>query len=197
MITQQKILSIIILIGLIVVAFILFGGKEENGIKVIEDYHIHADIVLMVNGEKIDFSLDRYQSDEEETLHPYLHFHDDNGDVWHVHLEELTLGRFLDSLNISLNEDCLSIDEEEYCKNEDKVLNFYINGRESNKFEKYIPEDLDKVLIYYGEDSRELIDSAIETVSDDSCIYSDKCPERGSPPDESSCSVSGGCAILE
>ena len=45
--------------------------------------------------------------------------------------------------------------------------------------------DEDKVLLYYGDHSRENIESWFEQISNDACIYSYTCPERGTPPPES------------
>jgi len=159
-------------------------------------YHVHANIKVIVNGKAIDFSQDKYQSKEGKERSEYIHFHDNVGDVIHIHKSGMTLGDLFTSIGMKLTSTCLTDDlKNEYCKKDASpgaFLSMWVNGRENTSFDTYMPNDLDRILISYdstGDTVRKgsgdaLISSYIKSVSDTACIYSEKCPERGKPPSE-------------
>jgi len=114
-----------------------------------ETVHMHFDIAVYVDGKKLDFSADKYQE-----KHPAVHFHDNNGEVAHIHQKGATLGVFIDSLGIKL----------------DSVPK--VNGKLMEEWRNYVPADLDRIVFGDGH------------VTDKACIYSETCPERGKPPTE-------------
>lgn len=132
-----------------------------------ESYHAHFDIRIVVDGKPIDLSQDQYQSKEGAELDPDIHLHDGNGKVVHIHKEGVTIGQFLDSIKLSSSG------------------NIYVNGKQVSNIRSYRPKDLDKILIVSGNMTQSQIQNQISLVSDDACIYSLKCPERGTPPPES------------
>jgi len=150
-----------------------------------EDYHIHANFkVVLDNGQAIDFTQAKYQSTEGKELNPYIHLHDGVGDVIHIHKKGITLGEFFSSLKIKLAPDCFTLDTgEKYCNSETQKLRMFINGKENNQFDSYVPNDLDRILIVYGSPTEDVA-SLVTNVADSACIYSLKCPERGTPPTE-------------
>lgn len=87
-----------------------------------------------------------------------IHFHDGKGDLVHIHKANVTLGDLFSSLGVSV-----------------AGSKMYVNGKENSTFMNYAPQDLDRILI---------TDGPIIPVGDDACIYSEKCPERGTPPTE-------------
>jgi hypothetical protein len=99
------------------------------------------------------------------------------------------MGDFFTSLGIEFNKDCFILDTgERYCSEGDKKLQFFVNGAENNQFDNYEFSDLDRLLITYGDTSSEVIQKQISSVTDQACLYSEKCPERGKPPTEN-CAV--------
>lgn len=90
---------------------------------------------------------------------PDIHIHNNKGDLLHIHKQGVTLGDFFTSIKMDLS----------------KNLKLYVNGKENPQGLLYVPQDLDKIL---------LTDGPIVPVSDDACIYSLTCPERGTPPPE-------------
>lgn len=150
-----------------------------------EKYHVHADFKVYINNNPIDFSQAKYQSKEDKELDPYLHLHDGNGNILHVHKKGLNLDRFFQSFKISLTNECLNLDTgEKYCTSGGKTLKMYVNGKINTQFASYEPQDLDRILLSYGNDSEEVIQKQVSSVTDDACKYSLKCPERGKPPTE-------------
>ncbi len=87
-----------------------------------------------------------------------IHFHDGKGNLVHIHKANATLGELFTSLGVSV-----------------AGAKMYVNGKETSEIMDYAPQDLDRILI---------TDGAIVPVADDACIYSEKCPERGTPPPE-------------
>lgn len=137
-------------------------------------YHAHFDIKVYINGTAVDLSQDKYQSKEGSELDDNIHLHDGNGKVVHVHKEDVPLSELFDSIKLSFPADT-----------EASNLKVYVNGALNAQALSYIPQDLEHILVSYGPTQDPNISSQISSVSDDACIYSLKCPERGTPPPES------------
>lgn len=122
-------------------------------------YHVHFDLKVYQNGVPVNFALDKYQESKDNQLDENIHFHDGNGKVVHVHKEGIALKVLFDSLKIVLPDNVIA----------------YVNGKKVENIISYVPQDLDQILIG---------GSQLSSVSKDACIYSLKCPERGTPPPE-------------
>lgn len=148
-------------------------------------YHIHANIKVMLDGKPLDFTLAKYQSVEGKELNPNIHFHDGKGDLLHIHKKGMTLGDLFTSFGMTLTSTCFTTDTKQlYCNAQNKTLRMYVNGIANAQFATYEPQDLDRILITYGNENDAAILSQVHDVVDDACIYSEKCPERGTPPTE-------------
>ncbi|MEK7505326.1 MAG: thioredoxin domain-containing protein [Patescibacteria group bacterium] len=147
--------------------------------------HSHADFAVYLDGKKIDFSLAKYQSEEGKEKNEWLHLHDGNGKVIHKHKKGVFIGEFFKSLGMGFTKECFTTDTgSKYCNGSGKTLKFFVNGKTNSEFGSYEPKDLDKLVISYGPKSENPL-FQLESVSDDACIYSEKCPERGPAPEES------------
>ncbi len=172
--------------------------------------HTHADFAIWINGEEIDFSgpefmsglsTDEHTHDEaDERHHEYLHLHDGVGHVLHSHKPGQAFGEFLSSLGIEIQQKdaihCLSLQGSEYCNNDpsrDTYWDFYVNGERYVSSDGQTPDllmardyvfnDGDKLLLIYGEEHED-VQSILENMTDDACLYSKTCPWRGDPPAE-------------
>lgn len=155
------------------------------------DVHEHADFKVYLNGVAYDFAQEKYMSSEEAPLSPFTHVHDGDGEVIHKHMSGVTLGTFFESLGMQFSADCFVLDTgEPYCNETAHMLRMFVNGEENEDFEHYEFHDLDRILITYGVAEGEELEAQLDSVTDRACIYSETCPERGAPPDESSCSAS-------
>ena len=129
-------------------------SKENNqlhllsGIGPLGSTHIHADVKVYINGQSIDFSQRKYQ-----LATSIIHFEDGVGDVVHVHATGMTIGHLFKSLNGNLNNNCLALENQNYCNENEKKLRFYANGKPNNELANYIILDLDKILVSYGSES--------------------------------------------
>lgn len=147
--------------------------------------HEHIDLKVYLSDEQLDLSQAKYQESADNPLEPSVHMHDGNGEVVHKHRDGATLGLFFSSLGMNLREDCLITDEgKRFCNDINNELRFFVNGQASDQFASYELNDLDRVLISYGPKSGDLTEQ-LNSVTDLSCIYSEKCPERGAAPTES------------
>jgi len=115
------------------------------------------------------------------------HLHDGNGELEHVHAEDLAFTSFLQSLDITLTADCLALpDQDALCSSEDNEVLLYVNDElYTESLTQYIPEDEDRILLYYGNSQDENLQTYVTEIPSDSCYYSGTCPERGVAPPES------------
>ncbi len=148
-------------------------------------YHTHFNLkVVLDTGQAIDFAQSKYQSNKGQELDPNIHFHDGVGDLVHIHKKGMTLADLFKSLKMTFTKDCLTLDtSQKFCNNDESTLRLIVNGKENSQFENLAPQDLDRILVIYG-DPAENVDALITSVADTACIYSEKCPERGTPPTE-------------
>jgi hypothetical protein len=160
---RASLFSFIIMIA----SLILLNAVEENSF---EQYHIHADFKVFLNGKPINFSKPEYMSSQNHELNKYVHLHDMNGDVIHFHSRDVGLKDFFESINMTLKDNCLIIKGKAYCN-----LKLYVN-RLFIWFEEdlstYTPKDLDRILITDGIGN---IEEQKAMVTSDACIYSNKC----------------------
>lgn len=178
---------ILILLG-VVIGTLFFMNRAHTPAPNPDPNHTHADFAVFLGGEKIDFSLAKYMSglstddtthdEEHEHLDPYLHLHDNNGDVIHRHKPELTLSDFFGSLpGISYNGTTFSKDGVQ------AVVRLFVNGKEHPEGAAYVFTDIDTVLITDTTDEADLTHQ-FSLMTDEACLYSRTCPWRGDPPTE-------------
>lgn len=148
-------------------------GAAEPSSSPAAAYHMHFDLKAYVNGTQVDFSQSKYQESKTNPLDANIHFHDGNGDVVHVHKNGIALSELFNSLKISFPGD-----------NSNSNLKVYVNGSLNSQGLSYIPLDIDQILVSYGPVNDTNITSQISSVTNNACIYSLKCPSRGTPPPE-------------
>ena len=165
---------------IIAVQFLIFENGMENsqGVPRAVSYHTHADFKAVLNGEEIDFNKPRY-----DEVYPYAHLHlsnPDGGKIIHFEgMPNITLGMFFESLGMQFNSTCFVLDDGKgHCNNLDKRIRFFVNGQENFHFDLYWPQDANRILITYGNYTDAEIEEHMNGVTNDSCIYSRKCPER-------------------
>ncbi len=152
-----------------------------------EEFHIHADLRIVIDGEVMNLARPEYMSTAESIRHDHVHLHDNDGEVVHIHAPHISLVTFLNSLGITLTDTCLTVDQNSHCTDESNTLKLIVNGEPYEVvFTSYVPKDLDQILLFFG--TKEDTDRAMQefqNVSDRACIFSGSCPERGLPPPES------------
>ena len=143
-----------------------------------KDFHEHANFAVYLNGERYNFSQEKYMTTEENEvgLRALVHMHDMDSGIVHIHKEGVTLGTFFESIGIKLDSTCFVFDDgTAYCNSPDKKLKIYVNGVQSYSYDKLGLHDLDKILVTFGNDSPQAIERQIDSVPINACIYSEKC----------------------
>ena len=152
-----------------------------------EEYHIHTDFLVVVEDEIIDLSGNEHMSTATQTLHKHVHLHDNDDNLLHVHHENISFVEFLASLNITLTDSCLTLPSKEVrCTDGTTQLMLYVNNEQfTGPLSSYTPKDLDRVLLYLGTNGNTAEAIFGPKITDEACIFSGSCPERGLPPPES------------
>lgn len=194
---SKYVISIIALVLVLSLSFLYINNFSSHS-QDHSDYHAHADFKLYVGSQFYNLSQEQFMSDSTESaLTPRVHLHDLNSNVIHYHSRQVSLGYFIESLGFNFNESCfVTVENNSYCLDDGYVIKTIVNGEEVTNGYEYVAEDLDRILIYVGLEENFSFD-LFDLVTNDSCLYSEKCPERGSAPpgSESSC-VGSSCEII-
>ena len=172
------------------------------GCELRQPIHEHADFAVFIRGQRLDFSDDRFISTADEELSENVHIHNPRHTVVHIHRESTTWDEFFRSLGFELNDPSLlgvtpettflkMPDGTTYSANATETFKFYVNGVKVDGIASYNIADLDRVLLSFGSESEEDVLAQFDEVTDESCIPSGRCVERGNPDDEP-CSVTSG-----
>ncbi len=149
-----------------------------------DSVHEHADFAVFIEGKQLDFSTPQFQSTESHELDPDIHLHDGVGTVVHKHKAIIPLSDFFASLGVKFDDRCLMVDGQEFCTDQNELA-MYVNGVKNDSLGLYVFHDLDTILVTAGKAQTEIeISKQLTTLTNDSCVYSEKCPERGKPPTE-------------
>jgi len=128
-------------------------------IGVLGSQHIHADWKIYINSEPLNFSAKSHMERMQNNLPVSSFIHVDSGapqpektgNILHMHAKGIPLWIFFNSIGIDFNKDCITLEnKEKFCNELDRKLKFYVNGKTNNEFENYVFNDLDKILISYG-----------------------------------------------
>jgi hypothetical protein len=126
--------------------------------------HDHADFQVMVNNQLVDFTNDVYMSYPGHTLSRYIHLHHiDN--VVHVHASGVTWNYFFETLEVPMNDTCITVQGTPICN-----ATFLVNGEP-------VSTPGDRALFHYGTGNASAFFT--QAVGDMSCVYEGTCPERG------------------
>jgi hypothetical protein len=180
-----------IIFGILFVGFVTGGSyylysKHDPFAYRTDTVHVHADFLIIIDNQKIDLTDSKYQSSAEAVRHKNVHLHDGEDAVVHRHAEGITFAEFLGSLGFTLTDDCLTNDAKgAFCTNAEKQLSLYVNTTPITNITSYIPQEEDQILLYYGVRDDTVITKHLNSITDESCIYSGTCPERGVAPAES------------
>ncbi len=180
-----------LLVGIIIVAAGYTGyqyfNPEPEWMKIPEvkedthDFHVHADFAVYTNGERFNFTQEKYMT-STNVCHAafqekHLHMHDMNGDVVHSHEAGQKWSQFFDTIGFKFTDTSLTTDAGTVFKNDgSKKWHFFVNDQEVNTIADREFVDLDRVLITYGDLTSEQLQIQRDAVTRKACIYSKKCP---------------------
>ncbi|MBI4360397.1 hypothetical protein HY572_01345 [Candidatus Micrarchaeota archaeon] len=154
-----------------------------------ENQHVHADIKVYVQGQAVNFSEYRFQSSVEQPLTEFIHFHDGNANIVHLHASGVALSYLFKTFGGFLNQTCLQVaaGEPMHCAQNPShtlklgpdTLKFYLNNQSVSDLSAYPFKDLDQILISFGPSGAD-VSQEIASVTAEACIPSKKCePPEG------------------
>ena len=138
-----------------------------SGIGPLASTHIHADVKVYINSQSIDFSQRKYQ-----LATSFIHFEEGIGDVVHIHATGMTTGQLFKSLKGAISSNCVAIENQNYCNENENKLKFYVNGQPNSEFSNYVIHDLDKILVSYGNENQEQIQNQLSSITNLAPKYS-------------------------
>ena len=131
------------------------GGPENAG--ALGSEHSHAGILVKVFGDAFDFSAPAYQIKSA-----WIHFEGNDGTTVHKHATGVTLGYLFETLSLGLDDQCFEFqDGRSFCTDDTYSLRFFVNGEEVSDVRDYEIVEDDKILISYGAETPEEIESQI------------------------------------
>lgn len=139
--------------------------NEGKSYPVLGTAHNHADITVFINGRQYDFAKPEYYM-KSSLLHVDNNQNvKDAGSVLHMHATGVPLGWFFESLGMNLAKDSFTLIGGEVLKNGNgNTLKFYLNGKKVDELENYVFQPLDKLLISYGSENDQDIETQINSV---------------------------------
>lgn len=200
--------ALLLLLGALAAAFVFWGddgsGHQEHADETIvlgdagslrQPVHWHADFALFIRGEQFDFNQPGFVSKEGEEHDPWVHIHEPRYTVVHVHREQTTWDEFFTSIGFKLTDSSITLPSGETYKNSDsEQLKFFVNGIRIDALQFHEIHDLSQVLITFGPESdEEVLATQWPAISDEACIPSGLCADRGAPEDEPCGKGSGTC----
>ena len=144
--------------------------------------HIHADFALFLDGKEFTPLGPKYFV-KIPTVH--VETGAGAGSVMHMHATNVPLSFFFKSLGMTFNNQCFTLDNgKEYCNVGDKTLKMYVRHEggqweESKKFHTYVFQDLDQILITYGNETDDEIRAQQDSVGSDSAANADRPMDLG------------------
>ncbi len=131
------------------------GGPENAG--ALGSEHAHAGILVKIFGDTFDFSAPAYQIKSS-----WIHFEGRDGTTVHKHATGVTLGYLFETLALDLDDKCFVFqDGRSFCSDDDYTLKFFINDDQVSDIRNYNIADGDRILISYGEETPEEIESQL------------------------------------
>ena len=151
--------AVIVLFGIMAYAVSVYSGnldRPSQNFGPLGSEHVHAAFAVKINGEKLDFSQEKYQVKSQ-----YIHVENNDGNTLHRHATGVPVGEFFASLGMNVTDSCFTLENKtSYCSNGNSNLEFYVNGNKTNSIANYVLKEDDRILIVYGNKN------AIETQQD-------------------------------
>lgn len=135
------------------VAAAVFAPKNPTlGFGPLGSAHLHAVFAVVLDGEAIDFSQDKYQV--RATGNQYIHVEGGDGTTLHRHSTMVPVGEFLRSVDMDIRDNCFVRDDgQQFCEQGGNQLRYYRNSTEIFSIMDYVLQDNDRLLVIYGNET--------------------------------------------
>ena len=174
----------------IVLGALLIGAIRWLNLEPPAHVHFHANWALIVDGQRVDLTADRYMEDVAACMadpanqrpEDRVHMHNHDQDVIHVHDAGVTWGHLLANLRMGIGDDYIDMGDVRLVNDAEKSLKFVLNGNRIRSLRNLTIVNRDRLLISFGSESVEtVIASQFPHVSDNAEVMN-------STPDPASCS---------
>ncbi|HEY0969586.1 MAG TPA: hypothetical protein VGE02_01280 [Gemmatimonadales bacterium] len=162
--------SILVFLSGLVAGAAILGAARFVAMPPADDVvHYHANWAVMLDGERLDLSSDRYMEDvagcraDPSRVMPRdrVHMHGNDHDAVHVHAAGATWGHLLANLGFGIGDDYLVTDEGvRHESGSAGTLEFILNGQRVPSIRNRLIQSRDRLLISYGP---EPVDEVIRT----------------------------------
>lgn len=159
--------------------------------------HYHANFALYINGQRDNFDSSTFfeetQSCSADEIGPKtrVHMHDQKSHVVHVHNAGATWGHFFANLGYGLSNKSIQTDKGVFVDDQNgNQLTFLIDGQKVEGLANETIRSEDIVLINYGQDNQETLQTRYDEISKDAAEYNQK-------SDPSACSGSKPITFTE
>jgi len=128
---------------------------NQYGIGEYGSDHAHAAIVVVVDGEQLNFGLPHFQISSR-----YIHFENNNPYIIHRHATDVPLEMLFASIGMKITSDCIILNFDysnsktrRFCAEQDQPLVFYVNGEQYHSdISRHVIMDGDRILVSSGDE---------------------------------------------
>lgn len=169
-ISKGKLLAIgIPVLIVILIVYGVYWALTTEGVGTLGSTHIHADFAISLDGNQITPLPQDYF-----VASSYVHVETGPGagTVIHMHATKAPLKMFFNSLGMKFNSECFEVNNDnKYCNDAVNTLKMFVKHgnatwEQNFEYEKYAFQDLDKILITYGDETDEDIQLQQNNVTD-------------------------------
>lgn len=138
--------------------------NPEAKIGLLGSDHIHTDFKVYLNSQQVNFNDEKYFVKSAFANVGQEENSEETGNVLHIHAKGVPLWLFFESLGVEFGSNYFKLEDKELYNNATHKLRFFVNGIENSQFGNYVPGNLDKILISYGNESE--ISKQLDSITD-------------------------------
>ena len=144
------------------------------------EVHYHANFAVFIDGERLPFEKFTFYEEVEacggnsiESPKIRVHMHDQVNHVVHVHDNGATWGHFFANLSYVLGNELIQTDEGLFVEDDENSLTFLLNGKDISTVYNKTINDLDVLLISYGNATEEQLQAQYDQIEQDAAVYNE------------------------
>lgn len=169
-ISKGKILAVLIPILIVgIIGYGIYWALTTEGVGTLGSTHIHADFAVFLDGQELTPLPQEYF-----VASSYVHVETGPGagTVIHTHATKVPLKMFFSSLGMKFNSECFEANpDNKHCNDGINTLKIFVKHwnatwEQNFEYENYAFQDLDKILITYGDETDEEIQLQQNNVTD-------------------------------
>ena len=160
----------VLLLGFILGILVFFGVRFVTYTPP-KEVHYHANFAVYIDGQREKFENPFYYQeittcsiDSDGDPAHRVHMHDNISDLIHVHAPAVTWGNFFQNIGWNVGKGYIDTSDKLLVNENGKKLNFVLNGEAIDDITTKIIGDRDKLLVSYGDDSKDQLKNQFDSV---------------------------------